>query len=351
MSKHANNPDRRQFTLYSLGIGLVLPTLPAPAPAAERIVLKVADSFAPAHYIVEQGLKPWMKRVTELTGGQVEFQYFGAEQLGPLRDLFSLVQRGVADIAYVPPAYNLGKMPLSGVHSLPKLFSSSQTGTRASWDTLHNTPILQNDYLRNGFRPLFGFTTSTYNAFTRVKPVRTLADLKGMKLKSIGGNMASAVKLLGASPVDIPSPDTYQAIQNGTVDGTIFPTTSVYSYRLNEVIKYATFGLDVFVFYAPFVINEKVWQRLPESVRQAIVKAGQETMDHVARYTDAEDAKLMKKMSTDGIEVIELSAAEQETVAATDAPVAQDWAKEMDGKGLPGSAVLDNFRSAVRKYK
>jgi len=87
MSKHANNPDRRQFTLYSLGLGLVLPTIPAPAPAAEKIVLKVADSFAPAHYIVEQGLKPWMKRVTELTGGQVEFQYFGAEQLGPLRDL------------------------------------------------------------------------------------------------------------------------------------------------------------------------------------------------------------------------------------------------------------------------
>ena len=349
MSQSKASPKRRQLTLA--GISLALPALSPRVRAAEKIVLKVADSFAPAHYIVEQGIKPWMARVTELTGGRVEFQYFGAEQLGPLRDMFNLVQRGVADIAYVPPAFNLGKMPLSGVHGLPKLFSSSQTGSRASWDTIHKTEILQNDYLRNGFRPLWGVTTSTYNLFTRGKAVRTLADLKGMKLKSIGGNMANAMKLLGATPVDIASPDTYQAIQNGTVDGAIFPTTSVYSYRLDELVKYATFGFDVFVFYAPFVVNERTWQRLPDSVRQAMTEVGEQTMIRVARYTDDDDARLMKKMATSGIEVIELSAVDQKSVEQTVAPVLQDWSKELEAKNLPAKKVLEYFRGAVAKYR
>lgn len=349
MSAFSMNRERRRAVLC--GFGLALASVLSSAVAADKIVLKVTDSFAPAHYIVEQGLKPWMKRVIELTGGQVEFQYFGAEQLGPLRDLLNLVQRGVADIAYVPPAFNLGKMPLSGVHSLPKLFSSSQTGSRACWDTIHNTAILQNDYLRNGFRPLWGITTSTYNVFTRAKPVRTLAELKGIKLKSIGGNMASAAKLLGAAPVDIASPDTYQAVQNGTVDGAIFPSSSIYSYRLNEVVKYGTFGFDVFAFYAPYVVNEKTWQRLPEAVRQAMLKAGEEAMVRVARYTDDEDAKLMKKMAASGIEIIELSATEQKAVEAAVAPVAQGWVKEMQAKGLPGEAVFAHFVGMIAKYR
>jgi TRAP-type C4-dicarboxylate transport system substrate-binding protein len=348
MSASPTNPGRRRAAALVLGLPLARAL---PAAADEKIVLKIADSFAPAHYIVEQGLKPWMARVAELTGGRVEFQYFGAEQLGPLRDMFNLVQRGVADIAYVPPAFNLGKMPLSGVHSLPKLFSSSVTGSRACWETIHGTAILQNDYLRNGLRPLWGITTSTYNVFTRAKAVRTLADLKGMKLKSIGGNMASAVKLLGAAPVDIASPDTYQAIQNGTVDGAIFPATSVYSYRLEEVVKYATHRLDIFVFYAPYVVNEKTWQRLPEPVRDAMLKPGAEAMERVARFTDDEDARLKKKLAAGGIEIIELSAADQKAVEDEVAPVAQEWAKGLEAKQLPANAVLEHFRAAVAKYR
>ncbi len=336
-------------TGFVVGLLLVAVGVLPLAHAQEKIVLKVSDSFAPTHYIVVQGLLPWMARVKELTGGKVEFQYFGAEQLGPLRDQFNLVQRGVADIAYVPPSFNLGKMPLSGVHSLPKLFSSSVVGSAAFWDTIHETSILQNDYLKNGIRPLWGVMTSTYNVFTKNKPVRSLADMKGLKLKSIGGNMVSAVKLLGAAPVDVPSPDTYQAIQTGTVDGAVFPTTSLYSYRLNEQTKHALFGFDLFVFYASFVINERVWQKLPEDVRKALLQAGQEAAVRVAKYTDDDDRQLKQKLAADGIDVITLSTQEQDQLVRLLEPVHQNWVKGMAGKGLPGEEVLTNFKKNIAK--
>ncbi len=336
-------------TGFVVGLLLVAVGVLPLAHAQEKIVLKVSDSFAPTHYIPVQGLLPWMARVKELTGGKVEFQYFGAEQLGPLRDQFNLVQRDVADIAYLPPAFNLGKMPLSGVSGLPKLFSSSVVGSAAFWDTIHETSILQNDYLKNGFRPLWGVMTSTYNVFTKDKPVRSLADLKGLKLKSIGGNMASAVKLLGAVPVDVPSPDTYQAIQTGTVDGAVFPTTSLYSYRLNEQTKYATFGFDLFVFYAAFVINERVWQKLPEDVRKALLQAGQEASVRVAKYTDDDNRQLEQKLAADGINVVTLSTQEQDQLVRLIEPVHQSWLKEMAGKGLPGEEALANFKKNIAK--
>ena len=86
-----------------------------PQIAAAEVTLKVADTFPPGHYIVETGTTYWMDRVTELTDGEIKFQYFGAGQLGSLRDMFSMVQTGVVDIGYVPPAYNGGTMPLAGV--------------------------------------------------------------------------------------------------------------------------------------------------------------------------------------------------------------------------------------------
>ena len=134
--------------------------------------------------------------------------------------MFSMVQTGVVDIGYVPPAYNGGTMPLAGVHTLPGLFSQSVVGTPAFFETVTSDPILQNDFLANGMRPVWGVMTSTYNLFTRDQDVSGIDDIKGLKLKTIAGNMAESVKALGGAPVDIPSPETYQAIRTGTVDGT-----------------------------------------------------------------------------------------------------------------------------------
>lgn len=323
----------------------------APQASLAEVTLKVADTFPPGHYIVETATKYWMDRITELTDGEVKFQYFGAGQLGSLRDMFSLVQSGVVDIGYVPPAYNGGTMPLAGVHTLPGLFSKSTVGTPAFYDTVMNGPILESDFLANGMRPVWGVMTSTYNLFTRGKEVDGLEDITGLKLKIIAGNMSETVKALGGAPVDIPSPETYQAIQTGTVDGTIFPTTSIYSYKLDEVIDTAMLGLDIFVYWAPYVIREEVWQGLEPEHRQAIEQASKEAMQRAAEETDRSDAELEGKMREAGIKVLVLDEAQREQVKATTAPVFDAWVASMEERGLPGGEVLEAFRANIQKYE
>ncbi|MBC7139014.1 MAG: TRAP transporter substrate-binding protein DctP [Defluviimonas sp.] len=333
------------------GAALMIAGALAPQAVLAEVTLKVADTFPPGHYIVETGTTYWMDRVTELTNGEVKFQYFGAGQLGSLRDMFSMVQSGVVDIAYVPPAYNGGTMPLAGVHTLPGLFSQSTVGTPAFFDTVTSGPILESDFLANGIRPLWGVMTSTYNLFTRGKEVDGLEDIAGLKLKSIAGNMAESVKALGGAPVDIPSPETYQAIRTGTVDGTIFPTTSVYSYKLEEVIDTAMMGLDLFVFWAPYVIREEVWQGLEPAHQEAIRQASQEAMQRAAEETDRSAAELEDKMREDGIKVVVLDEAQREQVEAATAPVFDAWVSDMEGRGLPGGEVLEAFRANIEKYQ
>lgn len=339
-------PDR-----FATGAALVIAAGVMPHVVAAEVTLKMADTFPPGHYIVETGTTYWMDRVTELTDGEVKFQYFGAGQLGSLRDMFSMVQTGVVDIGYVPPAYNGGTMPLAGVHTLPGLFSQSSVGTPAFFETVTSDPILENDFLGNGMRPLWGVMTSTYNLFTRGKDVDGLEDIEGLKLKTIAGNMAESVKALGGAPVDIPSPETYQAIRTGTVDGTIFPTTSVYSYKLDEVIDTAVLGLDVFVYWAPYVIREEVWQGLSPEHQEAMQQASQEAMQRVAEETDRSAAELEDKMRESGIEVIVLDDAQREQVKAATAPVFDAWVAGLEERGKPAGDVLEMFRANIEKQQ
>ena len=333
------------------GAALLIAGALAPQVALAEVTLKVADTFPPGHYIVETGTTYWMERVTELTDGEVKFQYFGSGQMGSLRDMFSMVQSGVVDIGYVPPAYNGGTMPLAGVHTLPGLFSQSTVGTPAFYDTATAGPILENDFLKNGMRPLWGVMTSTYNLFTRGKKIGGLEDIKGLKLKIIAGNMSESVKAMGGVPVDIPSPETYQAIRTGTVDGAIFPTTSIYSYKLEEVIDTAVMGLDIFVYWAPYVIREEVWQGLAPEHQKAMQQAAQEAMQRVAEETDRSAAELEGKMRDGGINVIVLDEAQREQVSVATAPVFDAWVTSLEARGLPGGEVLEAFRANIEKHQ
>ena len=317
--------------------------------SAQEITIKVADSFPPKHNIANHGTKWWMERVTELSGGKVKFQYFGAEQLGKLKDMLTLLQSGATDIAYIPPTFFEGKMPLSSVHSLPNLFSSSHVGGLAFYDTSVKTAIMKEDYERNGIRPLWGTMTSTYNIFTRDKPIRSVADLKGMKLRSAGSYQDDAVRLLGAVPVGVPSPEAYQAMQLGTVDGAIFPTSAAKSYRIHEISKYFTIGFDITSFYAPYSVNLRAWDRWPADVKAAFEKANGEANLRMGKYFDDSNQELIDEYAKSGVEIIGLPEAEQAKVRTTLAPLYDKWVGDMKAKNLPGDEVLKYFREAIKR--
>ena len=171
-----------------------------PAMAADPVKLRVADSFPSGHYLTKVIIQPWMAEITRRTDGAVTFEYFPSQQLGKATDMLTLTQTGVTNIGYVAPAYTSEKMPLSEAAMLPGAFQTSCQGTMAYAKAAREGAIAAQDYASNKIRLLTAVALPPYQILTVKGPVKTEADLKGLKLRSTGGAQDLTLRTVGVGP-------------------------------------------------------------------------------------------------------------------------------------------------------
>lgn len=308
------------------------------------IKLKVADIYSNTHYVSKGSIQIWMKRVTELTNGKVQFQYFPSQQIGKSADMLDVVSKGVAEIGYVPFPYFSGRMPLiTGAGAISGTWKNCTTGNPAVLAVANANPVLEHDFLRNGVRPLLPFANQTFQLLTNKTAVNSLDDIKGMKIRSSGGVMDKIIASFGAVPVQIPVPELYEALQKGTVDGVLISFVSSSSHKLDEVVKYATRGLNVSGGIFGYVISEKTWKTLSPDIQQAMLKAAGEATKNLGASMDSLEVEAINKFKKKGIQVVELSPAEQQKWIDVQKPVLENWVKSMEANNLPGRQVFDSL--------
>lgn len=325
----------------------------AAAPMAEAAeTLRLADSFPVGHYIAEGMTKVWMDRVTELTNGEVKFDYYPAEQMGKSKDLLSLTQTGVVDVGYVGVSYIADKLPLAAVGELPEAFDTSCVGTNAYWTLAKPGGVLdQAELAPLKVRMLFVMVLSPYHVMTARKEITGADSFRGLKLRTTGGTKEMAVELLGATPVSIPAPETREALSRGTIDGVLFPHSSVPPYGLESQLKYGTEGINFGSFVASYVISEDRWQQLSPEVQQAMVQAGEEVNHTACAMGEKSDMDDKKKMEGAGVTFVSLPDADRQQVEEKLATIGESWAKALDARGKPGTEILEAFRAELTKQK
>ena len=310
-----------------------------------RFVLPTSGLPAP-HFLVTQAAISWIS-CESVVSVLVDFEYYPAEQLGKAKDLLPLTLDGVTDIGLVDPSYVADRMPLGGVVELPGLFTNACAGTMAFWKVATGNGILaQQEYGPTGLRVLFAVTPAPYQVLTRVR-LSTPEDLKGLKLRTSGGGMDAMVTSMGGVPVRITGPDTVQALSRGTIDGIVFPLSSVLLYQLQDQVKYLTVGENFGDIAVSFVISERKWRQLPVAVQEVLSTAGEETTRHACAAAQADDAPAAEAIQRAGARVVQFDAAQQTTLRNMIAPVASEWASSLDRRGKPGTEVLNAFRAAV----
>tara|TARA_R100000005_G_scaffold38740_3_gene18133 strand:+ start:14980 stop:16014 length:1035 start_codon:yes stop_codon:yes gene_type:complete len=317
--------------------------------AQEAIKLRLAHSFPTAHFIQVQAVEPWMAQVTERTDGRVTFEHFPAEQLGKAKDMLTLTQNGVTDIGYVGVSYVSDKMPLAGVAQLPGSFPTSCIGTKAFWEVANQDPIKSQEFTANNVHLLFAFVLEPYQIYTANKKVQTAADASGLKLRSTGGAMDIFSRKIGVVPVRMTATEVRESLSRGTLDGLIFPNQSVISYDLVSLLKYGTRGGNFGSFIVSFVINEASWAKLPDDVKDVMTKTSEEMVTTMCNNIDEGVDKAVAEMTAEGVEYYTLSESDLATFAKHSDEVADEWAKDLDGRGKPGSEVLKQFRDALAK--
>lgn len=317
----------------------------------KKLVLRVADSFPVTHYTPPH-VKYWMEQVKTLSGGSVDFEYYPSEQMGKAKDLLSNIQSGVIDIGYVAPSYVSDKMPLSGVVHLPGTFQKSCQGSFAYWKLARDEGLIARAELAsNGVRLLFTAALQPYQVFSTTRPLDSAKAIEGMKLRSTGGVMDLTVRKVKAVPIQMASPEIHQSLSRGTLDGGVFPFTSVFSYGWGTLVKYATIGENFGSFLVTYMISERKWKELSPDVQKAMIEVGEATTRRHCIQLEQDELQDIEKLRKLGVTIAELPKEAKEAIAKSISSVAEDWAQSLDKRGKPGSEVLKAYIDAVNQSK
>lgn len=322
--------------------------LAIPAFAQEKVTLKFADWMSLSHYTVDQGAVPFMNKVSELSGGNIEIQHFPAEQLGKAKDALSLVQSGVADIANISPSYIPDKFALTSVAELPAMFDTACEGTEAIAKLVEGDGIIaQREFQPNKVHVLTSIVYAPYKVVTTSRPVRTVEDFRGLKLRTAGGAMDLTATALGAISVRIPGPDILPSLSRGTLDGALVPLQSVSVFDLQTALKHQTTDVSLGSFVTVYVISDRAWQSLSDEQRQVLTEAGKFASQAHCTYVDTEEPKVIEALAGAGMAPNTMDDGQLAAVQAELAGVQAEWAKTLDDRGRPGTETLQAFVAAV----
>lgn len=303
--------------------------------------LKLADFQPPTHFVVDKAYKPFAEKIAAETNGDVTVSIFMGGELGPgPKEQYNRAVDGVADIAFGLPGYTASNFPKTLLTELPGVISA-ETGTER---ILANLDMLSDEYKRV---VLLGLWNNAPNIiFTAEKPIRTLEDLKGLKIRVPSRNAGLVVEAWGASPVSMPAPEIYNAMQTGVIDGAMIDATTLGAFKLAEVTKYITTGMDTTISSFFLIMNRDSFGDLSEEQQKIVKQAGREAAvnGNTAWLAIAEKA-LAGFASTEGKEVITLSADEAAKFNAASAPVVETVITEAEAAGIQAKAFVEALKS------
>jgi tripartite ATP-independent transporter DctP family solute receptor len=269
--------------------------------------------------------------------GRIQVELFPSGQLGKIEEAMEMLRSGAIQMYVNSPQYLAKWYPEIQVTSLPYLFDTPEAADRVL-DGPFGTELRakveeKTDFVIMGYEE-FGFK----HVFNRRRPVHTIDDLKGLKLRVIASPITiKTFQALGASPVGMAYSEVYSSIQSGVIDGAELPFAVVRAAKMYEVAKYmSTTG---HFFELALIVGSKTWlQSLPPELRKVVMDAAQNTAATARRMSRASQATARAFMASRGMEINDVAPAEVAKMRAAVAPV-YDWARQQWGDAYVGQIL------------
>lgn len=327
---------RRISFLAILCAGFFLLSIhPAPA-GAEDFKLTYSNFFPPTH-IQSQLAEAWCKEVESRTNGRVKVEYYPGQTLTKAAQVYDGVVTGMSDIGFSVLAYTRGRFPVMSAVDLPLGYQSGRAATKvinAVYDKFQPKELMDTEVM-------YLHAHGPGLVHTKDKAVRKLEDIKGMKLRG-HGTSALVLEALGAVPVPSPMPETYQNIQKGVVQGSVYPLEANKGWRLGEVTDYATCAFSAAYTTSFFVVmNKDKWNALPKDIQKTIEGINEEWVVKHGEAWDTSDMVGIRYFLNQGNEMIGLDEKEAARWKEAVAPILENYAKEMTEKGFNGREIVD----------
>ncbi len=260
---------------------------------------------------------------------------------------FEANRSGITDMSACFTFLNISNFPLTKALSLPGLFPNA--GTLSIVAEKLAGKYFEPEFKRQGVY-LEGITGSArFNLFSN-KPIETLADLQGMKVRSGTGVPEEVFKALGATPVNVSSADFFSALQRGLLDAVFTSDAAAKAFRINEAAKHHT---DTPINHTPleFCMNPRTYEALPPDLQEVFYRWSRQKSQAESQISfTLASAEARKQFQDEGMEYHSIDPAEFKRWQDKYAPVIDAYIKDGEEKGLPTRALVDDIRKLVDTY-
>lgn len=292
----------------------------------------------------------WAKEVEKETNGEVTFKFLWGGPLGGAKESLDSLKNGVYDLAMVTPTYMPSQLPLWTAFEVPFVTSSMWAFGMTMWD-MKDVPALKNEFEKNRVKVLIPIMPTSFEVMSR-KPLRKLADFKGLKIRSYG-MFAEVLNHFGAQSVSIASNELYENMQRGVVDAGILPWPDFFvNYRVNELSKFGLI-LGGFGYIAnPFCISMDTWDKIPKKSQEVMLKLARQAVDKNIEISKTLAAPALAKFKEQGIEVNQLSKAERDQMVEVSKKAWESWIKGQEKDGhKEARMVLETIIKKAKEYE
>jgi TRAP-type C4-dicarboxylate transport system substrate-binding protein len=338
--------DLRWLLVSVLAVGVTFLGCRGFAEAQQKPIPLTYSNFFVIADAQAQLAEAWSKEVEKRSNNKVKITYYPDGKLLKGDQIYQGILKGTTDIGMSAFSYNKGAFPAMETIDLPMGYSSGKTAT---W--------VINDFYKQ-FKPgelsrakVLYLHAHGPGLLHSKKPVSKLEDLKGLRVRSTGMS-ANIAKALGAVPVAMPQPETYEALLNNVVDATFSPMEVLKAWNQAKVIKVTVDDCCVSFTTGFYVLmNLKKWDSLPQDVQKVFEEVSQEWIMKTGSAWDASDEEGRKYTLSLGNKLVQLDVKEAARWAKAIEPVIDDYVKDLDKKKLPAKKYVETIRELMAKHR
>src|SRR5712691_8315145 len=237
------------------------------ASAQDKFEVKVAEFVGPQHFMTKW-LVQWGERLEKASNGRLVFKHFPGAQMAPAPAHYDLARSGQADVSWFLHGGTRGRFPLTELISLPYMAGSAEIGTKTLNDAGLRSKYLDAEH--RGVHVLLLLTHQPGNVHTIKKPIRTIEDFKGLRIRFAAPTIRDFVSALGGTPVGVPPPDQLEMLQKGTLDGVFIDYGGAgIAFKMGGTLKYST---EMYSYVSSFgvAMNPDFYRKLPADLRKLV---------------------------------------------------------------------------------
>lgn len=315
--------------------------------AQDKIEMKLAYYVGDQH-AMSQWLVKWSEELEKRSNGRIVVKRFPGSQMGPAPQHYDFARTGQADVAWFLHGGTPGRFPLTELINLPYLVGSAEIGTKVL-----NDPELRSKYLdaeHRGVKVLMLFTHQPGQIHTVKKPIKTLDDLKGLRVRFPSPMTRDYLAALGATPVGVSPTELVEQLQKGTIDGTMIDYGGAgIAFKMGGILKH-TVEMYTYVTSFGLAMNEDFWKKLPPDLQKLVIETTTGKEKEIGQAWDGLDAPGKKLLLDGGDQPVKLSPADDARARKIAADLAETKVKELEGKNLQARQVYTLMKTLADKH-